>query len=127
MKSENLVGRIFVLQLTLLFVGGVGLTFSNVLSGGISGIELAMWMFNIVSIPYLLYTLITKPESINPNRFFVGVMFFTLCALSTVGVICWMWIRRFPMDAGYLMVAIISLIMAASGIVMLRFGRPVKK
>lgn len=126
MKSENLVGKIFVLQLTLLFVGAVGLTFPNVLSGGISGIELAMWVFNVVSIPYLLYTLITKPETINPKRFLVGVMFFTLCAVSTVGVICFMWIRRFPMDAGYLLTAIIALLMAISGIVTLRFIPSVK-
>lgn len=127
MKSENLVARFFTLQITVLFIGAVGLTLPDVLSGRILGIDLVFWVFNVITVPYLLYKMITKPEVINPNRFLVGVMFFTLCAVCTVGVICWMWIRRFPMDTGYLVVAIISLILAVSGMFVLRINPTIKK
>jgi len=126
MKSENLVMKIFVLQITLLFVGLVSWTFPNVLSGRTSGINLMIWVFNVFLAMYSLYKLIRKPERIDPKRFLIGVMFFTFCALITVGIICFMWIRRFPMDAGYLVTAIIALLMVISGIVTIRFNPSVK-
>ncbi|MBI5297128.1 MAG: hypothetical protein HY869_16750 [Chloroflexi bacterium] len=116
MKSEKKYIRIYQMQAAVSYLGLVCWALPPIVAGRLHGFELIVWVTQIVLLPYILFTSVSKTGRFGVKKYILGIVTLTLLSLFVFSMLCLFGVMNFLLGIGNIIAAGISLLIAFLGI-----------